>query len=64
VVSRASWPDEKAVEGTLGDIEAKVTKAGIRKTALIMVGRALRRAGGTSRLYDKAFTHGYRKATS
>lgn len=62
VVYRASWPDEVAVRGTLADIADKVRAAGIRKTALILVGRALGRPfGKASRLYDRGFTHGYRE---
>ena len=62
VVYRASWPDQKIVEGTLVDIATKVAEAGIGKTAMILVGRALERRGAVSRLYSGGFTHGYRKA--
>ncbi len=60
VVYRASWPDEKIVEGTLADIAHKVKVAGITKTALILVGRFLQAEGRKSKLYDPAFTHEYR----
>jgi len=63
VVYRASWPDQQIVQGTLSDIAAKVAAAGIDKTAMIIVGRALERRGEVSRLYNSAFSHGYRKAT-
>lgn len=63
VVYRASWPDQKTVEGTLADIADKVEASGITKTALILVGRALAGTGEASRLYDKTFSHGFRKAT-
>ena len=63
VVYRATWPDQKIVEGTLADIADKVEAAGITKTALIFVGRALLGATEASRLYDKTFSHGYRKAS-
>ncbi|XHR30786.1 MAG: precorrin-4 C(11)-methyltransferase [Chthoniobacteraceae bacterium] len=62
VVYRASWPDERLVSGTLADIAAKVEAAGIGKTAMIIVGRALERHGAASRLYDATFSHGYRQA--
>ena len=62
VVYRASWPDQIIVEGTLADIAAKVAQAGIGKTAMIVVGRALERSGAVSRLYSGEFSHGYRKA--
>lgn len=65
VVYRASWPDEKTVEGTLADIAAKVSEAGITRQALILVGEVLKaRQQGVpekSRLYDPGFAHGYRK---
>jgi len=64
VVAKASWPDEQTVEGTLGDIAAKVQTAGIGKQALILVGDVLRarREGlaAVSRLYDKEFSHEFR----
>jgi precorrin-4/cobalt-precorrin-4 C11-methyltransferase len=41
VVARASRDDELIVRGTLEDIAAKVTEAGIRRTAVIVVGAAL-----------------------
>lgn len=68
VVSRASWPDEAVVTGVLSDIADKVSAAGISRQAMILVGRALRpRLAGwdgfeRSRLYDRGFSHGYRKA--
>lgn len=70
VVSRASWPDEEAVAGTLGNIASRVTAAGISRQAMILVGEALRpRLTGwdgfeRSRLYDRAFSHGFRKGES
>jgi precorrin-4/cobalt-precorrin-4 C11-methyltransferase len=65
VVAKASWPDEEVVQGTLGDIAAKVKEAGIAKQALILVGDVLRaRSEGMrakSLLYDKGFSHGCRE---
>ena len=65
VVAKASWEDEEIVRGTLADIAAKVTAAGITKQALIIVGEALnaREAGlkAVSKLYDAEFTHGCRE---
>jgi precorrin-4/cobalt-precorrin-4 C11-methyltransferase len=60
VVYRASWPEERIVRGTLADIAEKVDEAGIRKTAMILVGRALTRNVAVSKLYDPAFSHEYR----
>lgn len=62
VVEKASWPDERIIEGTLGDIAPRVKRAGIRKTAMIIIGDVLAPEGGKdSRLYDPGFRHGYRK---
>ena len=41
VVARASRADEEIVRGTLADIAATVKEAGIRRTAVIVVGPAL-----------------------
>jgi len=41
VVARASRPDEVIVRGTLADIAGRVQEAGIRRTAVIVVGAAL-----------------------
>ncbi|MBI3754296.1 MAG: precorrin-4 C(11)-methyltransferase [Deltaproteobacteria bacterium] len=75
VVYRATWEDEKIVRGTLCDIAEKVTRAGIERQAMIIVGRTLgqgpapagskqgsRVKGQKSKLYDKDFEHGYRKS--
>ncbi len=62
VVQKASWPDQKIVRGTLNDISSKVQASGIIKTAMIIVGDVLDTKEITpSKLYDKKFTHEYRK---
>lgn len=62
VVYHASWPDQKVVHGSLGNIAAKADAAGMaKKTAMILVGRALGRDDKVSKLYDAGFSHGYRK---
>jgi precorrin-4/cobalt-precorrin-4 C11-methyltransferase len=58
VVYRASWPDEKIVRGTLGDIGEKTVSAGITRTALFLV-RPWEK-GKRSHLYDPEFSHGCR----
>ena len=62
VVYKASWEDQQIVTGTLEDIADKVTAAGIRKTALVTVGRFLGDSFELSRLYDETFSHEYRLA--
>lgn len=60
VVERASWPEERVCRGTLQELAKLVERAGIKRTALILVGEFLT-AGGRSLLYDAGFEHGYRK---
>lgn len=64
VVYKASWEDEKIVMGNLTDIAGKVKEAGITKTALTVVGDFLGDRYELSRLYDKHFTHEFRKGTT
>jgi precorrin-4/cobalt-precorrin-4 C11-methyltransferase len=62
VVYKATWPEQKIVRGTLSDIVEKAKAAGIKETALIFVGRVLNPEGyNYSKLYDPAFTTGFRK---
>ena len=62
VVQRATWEDQKIVTGTLADIEEKVKKERIESTALILVGDFLGVGPETSKLYDKNFSHGFRRS--
>jgi precorrin-4/cobalt-precorrin-4 C11-methyltransferase len=41
IVYRASWPDERAIRGSLGSIGALAKAAALERTALILVGPAL-----------------------
>jgi precorrin-4/cobalt-precorrin-4 C11-methyltransferase len=65
VIEKVSWPEERIIRGTLKNIAGRVSEAGIKKTALIYIGRALSAADGQlrkeSRLYHKDFKHEYRK---
>jgi precorrin-4/cobalt-precorrin-4 C11-methyltransferase len=63
VVANATWPEQRVVRGTLADIAGQVSEEGIGKTAMIIVGDVLARTGERSRLYDPAFSHGYRAGT-
>jgi precorrin-4/cobalt-precorrin-4 C11-methyltransferase len=64
VVYHASWPDQRILRGTLADIGSQAEAAGITKTAMIVVGRALSRDIPVSKLYDAGFTHEFRRAKS
>ncbi len=63
VVYRASWPDQKIIVGTLKDITKKVQSEKITRTAIVIIGDVIKpKSYEFSKLYDKSFSHGYRKA--
>ena len=63
VVYKATWPEERIVRCTIGDLAESVHKAGITKTALIVVGDFLGTKYDRSKLYDPTFTTEYRKGS-
>mgnify|MGYP003424358497 FL=1 len=64
VIYKATWPDQQVVRGMLSDIAQKVEEAGIKKTALILVGKFLGDTYYNSKLYDKEFAHEYRDSST
>ena len=62
VVEKASWPEQQIVRGDMSSIAAKIHSAGIKKTAMIAVGRVFgqEELQAASKLYDKDFKHGCR----
>jgi precorrin-4/cobalt-precorrin-4 C11-methyltransferase len=61
VVTRASWPDERILRGTLGDIAGWVAADKIERTALVLVGRALAAKDfRDSALYDPDYQRRFR----
>ena len=65
VVYKASWPEEMTARCCLGELPETVERLGIRNTALLIVGEVLRGSGmERSRLYDPAFTTGFRRAAA
>ncbi|GBR12011.1 precorrin-4 C(11)-methyltransferase [Asaia spathodeae] len=61
VVARASWPDERCVEATLGEIAAIMAVEPETRTALILVGRALDPSmARESALYDAHYQRRFR----
>jgi precorrin-4/cobalt-precorrin-4 C11-methyltransferase len=63
VVYRASWKDEKIVKGTLRDIEKKIRDKKITRTAIVIISEVIdSKSYEYSKLYDKKFSHGYRKS--
>ncbi|PFO07439.1 precorrin-4 C(11)-methyltransferase [Bacillus sp. AFS076308] len=65
VVYKASWPDQKIVRTTLERLDEDMRTNGIRKQAMILAGWALdeniHEQDYRSKLYDKTFTHGFRR---
>jgi len=58
VIYRASWPDQKVIKGTLGDIRPKVRAEKITRTALIIIGKVLSdEEFKNSSLYDPSHAH-------
>ena len=58
VAYRVGWPDEAFIEGTLSDIREKVRAEKITRTALVLLGPALRETDfRDSALYDAAQPH-------
>ncbi len=63
VVYRATWKDQKIIKGTLGDITKKVRDNKITKTAIVIISDVIDpKSYEYSKLYDKKFSHGYRKS--
>ncbi|MBQ3392521.1 MAG: precorrin-4 C(11)-methyltransferase [Lachnospiraceae bacterium] len=62
IVYKASWPDEKKIVCTVATLAQAAAENGIDRTALILVGDAVKASGyERSKLYDPSFTTGYRK---
>jgi len=63
VVYRATWKDQKIVTGTLGNITKKVRDKKITRTAIVIISDVIDpKSYEYSKLYDKKFSHGYRKS--
>ena len=58
---KVSWEDEKCIRTTLKDLDSEARKAGITRTALVLVGEFLGDKYSFSKLYDPEFTTEYRK---
>ncbi len=61
VVFKATWQEEKILRTTLERLPEEMEKAGIEKTALIIVGNVMGKSYERSKLYDPSFTTGFRK---
>ena len=54
LVYKATWPEERLLRCRLGDLAAVGREAGVRRTALVLVGDFLRQAGERSRQIGRA----------
>ena len=63
IVYKATWPEEKVCRCTVSTLAQTARENHITKTALITVGGFLGDRYDRSKLYDPAFTHGYREAS-
>lgn len=65
VIYKASWPDQKVVRTTVENMDETMRTNGIRKQAMILMGWALDEnihdKEYRSKLYNKEFTHGFRR---
>lgn len=64
IVYKATWPQEKVIRCSLGELAEAGAREGIKKTALIVVGEAVAQKGYLrSKLYDPGFTTEFRRGT-
>lgn len=63
VAHRVTWPDQAILRCTLADVADRMAEAGIRMTALVLVGPMLESGEvRESHLYDASYSHAFRKA--
>jgi len=63
VVYRATWEDQKIIKGNLSNIVKKVRDEKITRTAIVIISNVIdSKSYEYSKLYDKSFSHGYRKS--
>ena len=63
IVYKATWPEQAVYRCTVSTLAATAKEHNVTKTALITVGGFLGDQYDRSKLYDPAFTHGYREAS-
>ena len=63
VVFKATWPEQKVFRCTVGTLHETVTKNGLTKTSLIVVGGCLGDKYLRSLLYDPGFSTEFREAS-
>ncbi|MHB9292087.1 precorrin-4/cobalt-precorrin-4 C11-methyltransferase [Hollandina sp. SP2] len=61
IVYKVTWAEQKVLRGTVGTLSEMVRFSGIKKTALVLVGKVLGDAYELSRLYAPDFSTEYRQ---
>lgn len=61
ILYKVSWPEEKIYRTKLAQLSETVKKAGLKNTALLVVGQCLEPPENRSRLYDPTFTTLFRQ---
>ncbi|MEG1584061.1 MAG: precorrin-4 C(11)-methyltransferase [Anaerovorax sp.] len=64
IVYKATWPEEKVLRCVVGNLPETAKENNITKTAMVVVGGFLGNSYERSKLYDPAFTHEFREATT
>lgn len=68
IVYKASWPDQKIIKTTVKELPQAFRDNGIKSQTMILAGKALRHTDhgpdepARSKLYDKDFSHQFRKS--
>ncbi len=62
VCHKLTWREQKILRGQLRDLACIVEENHLTLTTMIVVGKAIDNRVGQSRLYDKTFTHLFRKS--
>ena len=63
IVYKATWPEEKKIVCTIGEMAEKVREEKITKTAVVLIGDAIKtNAYERSKLYDPGFSTEFRRA--
>jgi precorrin-4/cobalt-precorrin-4 C11-methyltransferase len=63
VAHRVSWPEEQILHCSLNEVEHRMAEAEISLTALVIIGPMLDdRSATESHLYDRSYSHHFRKA--
>lgn len=64
IVYKATWPEETCLRCTVGTLPETAARAGVDRTAIVLVGRFLDAPYEKSKLYDPSFSTGFRKETT